>query len=284
LYCYNYSIFRDYLGEHIEITAGNTLKILHQSEINLKAFTADTSYYNNQGRIIAIAYDKILKKHLFIVKGLLAFSWESGRNVIYYTLFKQGTIELLDYWLLHVFLPIYFSHQKTYFFFHVGALLIQKRVVAFLAPCHGGKSTLTDFFLKQGHTLMCDDKLGTFEKNGTIYAVPSYPYHRPYRAVEDIGIKVNNFANASHEMHAFFVLVQSDADAIVTIKELTGIEKFKQLRYATEMNYSVEILNETAYLTQVANTVQLYKITVPWDINRLDEVYEAILKQMEMTQ
>ena len=36
--------------------------------------------------------------------------------------------------------------------------------------------------------MISDDKVATFIKEELIYAVPSYPYHRPYRKVEDLGI------------------------------------------------------------------------------------------------
>ncbi len=282
MYCYNHTVVRDYIEDDSDATQGRVVKIMQAKELELKAFVADATYYNNQGRTIAMAYDAKAKRDLFIVEDLLAFSWSAHGDTISYTLFKDGTVTLLNYWLLHVFLPLYFSHQRTYFFFHVGSVLIAHRAVGFLAPCHGGKSTLTDFFLKQGHTLMTDDKLGTFKTQEGIYAVASYPYHRPYRAVEDIGFKVENFAQRPYPLQALYILVHRDADAAVDIKEIKGIEKFKQLRYAAEMNYGVDLSNETAYLADVANSIALYSIDVPWDMNRLDAVYKAIIKHAKL--
>jgi len=36
-----------------------------------------------------------------------------------------------------------------------------------------------------------------------------------------------------------------------------------------------------AFALQMAKYVRVYNITVPWDLNRLDEVYEAIVKKSE---
>ncbi len=63
----------------------------------------------------------------------------------------------------------------------------------FIAPSMGGKSTLTDFFIQQGHGLISDDKVPTVIENGQFLAGGSHPYHRPHRRFEELGYHVDNF-------------------------------------------------------------------------------------------
>ncbi|MCK5678417.1 MAG: hypothetical protein KAH72_08090, partial [Flavobacteriaceae bacterium] len=61
------------------------------------------------------------------------------------------------------------------------------------------------------------------------------------------------------------------------ITKISGYEKFKILRYHTDI--TLPFLNEKRlnYITKVANYTTLHQIQVPHDISRLDEVYNAII-------
>lgn len=157
-----------------------------------------------------------------------------------------------------------------------GAVEIEGKSVLFTAESFGGKSTMTDFFMKKDHTLLSDDKVGTFEKEGTFYAVPSHPNHRPHRGVEDLGFHVNNMADKPSKIHAIYTLEKAPHNSKVRIVELRGIEKFKSLKYASELNINFQKAKRFKYLMKMTNTVSVYKITVPWDLERPDEVYKAI--------
>ena len=155
---------------------------------------------------------------------------------------------------------------------------IDEKAVFLSAASFGGKSTLTDYFIRRGHVLFSDDRVGTYEEEGKIMVVASYPYHRPYRKMEDLGYAVEHFASEPKPLQGVYELVRSEADAPVVIIELLGIEKFKALRYSSDINFSSLKQERFAYLSRVAELVPVYQITVPWDLQRLHEVHDAIVQ------
>ena len=237
-----------------------------------------------QGRDITL-YQGLIEKTdfkkrfewIFEISRIATYRWSSGEQTIYYMLHEKGNRELLTYWLLHTVLPLYFSIEKKFALFHVGAVGIDNKAIFLSAASFGGKSTLTDYFIRRGHLFFSDDRVGTYEEDGNIMVVASYPYHRPYRKMEDLGFPVKNFASEPKPLRGVYELVRSDADAEIEITELFGIEKFKALRYSSEINFSFLKEERFAYLSRVAELVPAYKITVPWDTQRLHEVYRAIV-------
>ena len=111
----------------------------------------------------------------------------------------------------------------------------------------------------------------------TYYAIASYPFHRPYRELETLGYPVENFATEPKPLHAVYLLEKSEADAAVEIEELKGIEKFKAFHYSSFIDFSFMKQERFAFFTEMAKHVPVYKVKVPWDLDRLDEVYKAIV-------
>jgi hypothetical protein len=178
---------------------------------------------------------------------------------------------------LHIVLPIFFTVEETYDFLHAGGVEIEGESVLFMAESFGGKSTMTDYFMKHGHAMISDDKVASIEKEGKFYAIPSHPHQRPYRKMEDLGYFIDNFSKEPSPIHAIYQLEKADSDAMIKIKELNGIEKFKSLRYASETNLFFLKPKRFEYLMEMANSVPVYKVNVPWDLKRLEEVYKAII-------
>ena len=275
---YDYQIFFDKIDSNQPKS-----KILKES----KALLVDNSHIllfsNNQNRKVAITSDKAFTPDQtnqninFLVEDVVTFSVKKGENTIYYRLYKEGTQELALYWLSHTFLPILFTIEEIYYFLHAGAVLIDSKPVLFVADSFGGKSTMTDFFIKKGHTMISDDKVGVYEDERGIIAVPSYAYHRPYRKVEELGYPVENFAKECRVMHAVFNLVKVDANESIKIEEVFGIVKFQILKFSTEIDLPINLKSRFEMLSKIANNVKLYNISIPWDLNRLEEVYEKIV-------
>ena len=213
----------------------------------------------------------------FKVEDVVTFFWHSGTMKLEYIKYENFTETLLKYWTLHVILPTFFIIEGIYDFLHAGAVEVDEKPILFIAPSMGGKSTMTDYFMKQGHTMISDDKVATFKKDGNFYAVPSYPHHRPYRNIEDLGFFVDNFENTPKRMHVIYALEGVGSNEDVTIRELSGIEKFKSLRDAKEMNLFFHELIQLNYLSKIASEVFVFKVTVPWDLKRLKEVYSTII-------
>lgn len=249
-----------------------------------KKFLYQLTFFNNQGRDLWLHSDREMARTqkgqswAFEVKDVVSFFWGSGSLTLEYIPHVNFTPELLKYWCLHIVLPIFFTAEETYDFLHAGAVEIDNKPILFIAESFGGKSTLTDFFLQLGHTIISDDKVATYQDKGLFYSVPSHPHHRPYRKMEDLGFFIKNFATISKPMHAAYSLKKAEADAKITITKLTGTEKFISLRYASDINLYFLKPKRFNFLMQMANKLPVYQVTVPWDMDRLNEVHDHIVK------
>jgi hypothetical protein len=218
------------------------------------------------------------------VKDVVTFRWRLHSLDIEYTLEKFGTDELAKYWLYHMVVPISLIFKDSTHFLHAGAVSYDNHALVFMANSHGGKSTLTDFFLKKGHSLITDDKLLTIEKDDSFYAIPSFEYHRPYREVESLGMKTKNFDACERKITSLYVLKQEKADALICFDEIHGIEKFQILKKSTEFDFDFLFKQNSKYLAKMSNTIKIYYVTIPWNLNRLEEVYKKIVQhQKEIT-
>jgi len=226
-----------------------------------------------------VGFDKIGKEDdwgLEIVD-VLTLVWESRHKRILYGKGKDFTPKLLQFWIFHTFFPIVLELRREYKMLHVGAVEIAGGPVFFSAPSYGGKSTLTDYFIRKGHTLYSDDTLPVRKENGLYITYPSFPYHRPYRQPETLGYRVDNFARSPAPLKVLFELEKVAADAKIEIISPKGIDRFKAFFYSGFIKFSFMKKERFDFFTQMAMKVPVYKISVPQDLERLDEVYEAIV-------
>lgn len=252
------------------------------------SFSSDFSYMlylnNNQYRVVSITSNssfeelKANQNIYFHIEDVITFLVRLNTNKIYFKYHKYGNQELLKYWLFHTFLPILFTLENKYYFIHAGAVEIDGKPILFIANSFGGKSTLTDFFIQKNHTMISDDKVATYIQNDLVYSVPSYSYHRPYRKVEDLGIYVENFAKKNKPISKIYNLIKSDKNEKITINEIIGIKKFTALRYATDIDLQVNKESRFNMLSKIANNIKVYDISIPWDLDRLEDVYQTILE------
>ena len=210
------------------------------------------------------------------VKGVVRFYWVGGERTIYYELDENGTAELLSFWFIHLLLPLFFTLEKMYDFIHAGAVEVEGKPIMFIAPSMGGKSTMTDYFIKQGHTLVSDDKVPTFIADGEFMAVGSHPYHRPYRKFEELGYCVDNFVAEIKPIHAFYALEGVEGDGEVTIEEISGFTKFDVLLPNYLYMFSYLKVQRLTYLSKMLNNVRVFRVQIPWDMARLNEVHDAV--------
>ena len=213
------------------------------------------------------------------VQDLLTLVWDSTSRSIVYGRGRLFTSELLRFWILHTFLPIVLEIEKTYRVLHVGAVEVEGGPVLFSAASFGGKSTLTDYFLKKGHALYSDDTLAVRKENGQYIAYPSFPYHRPYRQPETLGKRAENFSRNPMPIKAIYELERVASDLSVEITPSKGVEKFKTLYYSNFTNFRFMKKERFAFAMEMAKHVPVYRIMVPHDLDRLEEVYEAIVKK-----
>lgn len=241
-------------------------------------------FFSNQERNISLFTDREFARTkkgqfwVFQIKDVVTFFWHSGILDLYYVAHDNFTEELMKYWCLHIVLPVFFTIEEIYDFLHAGAIEIEGKTILFVAESCGGKSTMTDFFMKQGHRMVSDDKVASYEKDGHIFAVPSHPYHRPYRKMEDLGFFVENFSFGSKPIHLIYQLEKFEKNAEITITEIQGVKKFTLLRHSSEINLPSLKSKRFNLLMKIANIVPVFKVKVPWDIQRLGEVHCRIVE------
>ncbi len=282
IFAYNHIIQFDAFSS-TDMPTEDTITVIEYTGTDIKEkLTHTQNYYSNQGRDIVLGSDETFSRTQkgrlwgYEVVGVAHFFWYSDTHTIHYIPGKLFTPELLKYWTLHILLPTFFTLEETYRFLHTGGVEVSQKPVFFFADSFGGKSTLTNYFLGQGHPLITDDKLAIEETEGQFFALPSYPYHRPYRQLETLGYFTDNIATHPKPIQTVYALDRSDPDADVTIAELHGIDKFGVLRYGSEFNLTFLKTDQFTFLSRLSEVVQVYKVTVPWDMERLEEVYTAI--------
>ncbi len=213
------------------------------------------------------------------ISEVLTLVWDATVRKIFYLKGDRYTPERLRFWILHTFFPLVLELERSYRILHVGSVEIEGRPVLFSAFSYGGKSTLTDYFIRQGHTLLSDDSLAIEKQDDAYYAISSYPFHRPFRKLETLGYFVTDFAIEPKPLHAVFLLEKSDPDASVVVTEIKGIEKFKAFHYSAFINFDFMKEERFEFFMEMARYVPVYKVKVPWDLNRLHEVYDKIIEQ-----
>jgi hypothetical protein len=216
------------------------------------------------------------------VVDVLTLAWESGSGRILYGKGGGFTPRRLQFWIYHTFFPIVLELGREYKMLHVGAVEIDGGPVLFSAPSYGGKSTLTDYFIRKGHPLYADDTLPVRREDGRLVAYPSFPYHRPFRRPETLGVRVDNFARRPAPIKALFELAGASPDAEVAVESPTGVERFKSCFYSSFIKFTFMKKERLDFFAEMAREVPVYRVAVPWDKERLEEVYEAILRTVRL--
>jgi len=215
------------------------------------------------------------------VQDIVKFYWVGGERTIYYELSEKGDANLLSFWFIHLLLPLYMTLENMYDFLHAGAVEVEGKSIFFIAPSMGGKSTMTDYFIKQGHPLISDDKVPTFIQDGRFMATGSHPYHRPYRKFEELGYRVEKFTAGFKPIHAFYELEGVEADVNISINEIKGFAKFDALLPNYLYMFSWLRPKRLKYLSLMLNDVRVFHVKVPWKLARLNEVYDLIYEHIK---
>ncbi len=210
------------------------------------------------------------------IKDVLTLIWDAADQKIIYIKSKNYTHERLRFWIYHTFFPLVLELKQKYSILHAGSVEIAGKPVLFSAFSFGGKSTLTDYFIRQGHTMLSDDTIAIDKHGDTYCAIASYPFHRPYREVETLGYPVVNFATEPKPLQAIYLLEKSEPGALVEIAEIKGIEKFKAFYYSSFIDFDFMKQRRFVFFSEMAKHIPAYKVKVPWNIQRLGEVYHAI--------
>ncbi len=214
------------------------------------------------------------------VQEVVSFHWSSGTEEIHYELHEQGNDELVAFWFVHIVLPLYLTIEHRFDFIHAAALEVGEGAVLFIAPSTGGKSTLGDLFLKQGHAMLSDDKVRTLVRDDVFLAMPSHPHHRPYRRFEDLGQPVAQFCDGPRPIKVFYCLEAGEPDDDISFTEVIGFEKFELL--SPNYLYPLRFLQKERlrHLGSMVHATPVYRLKRPWNLERQQEIYEAVLQHV----
>jgi len=260
-------------------------KLLQVKEQSLPLFTYQTEYMPHSLQQVRYAFHKPMQETkgrqvewMMEVQNVLKLVWFPDSRTIGYEKLKGYTPERLRFWVYHTFLPLLFQMEGIYHILHVGSVEVEGKAVILTAPSFGGKSTLTDYFLRRGHCLLSDDTLAIEKGIKTPFlAVPSWPFHRPYRKAEVLGKLTERFATHALEIAAVYKLEKVEACENVNVKKLKGIEKFKAIHESAFIPLFFLKQETFDFHTAFAKEVAVKQITVPWDLERLEEVYTTII-------
>ncbi len=231
-------------------------------------------FYSSHGRELFLHTDRPFNRPepgqpwRFEVNKIITFFWSSGSQAVAYTIGPEGDRELLAFWLIHIFLPFYLSLEADFDFIHAGAVDVSGRTLMFIAPSMGGKSTLTEYFMQQGHALVSDDKVGTVVDGDRIIAIPSHAHYRPYRRFEDLGLRAPSFQDEPQPIQAFYLLQREAEVEEVAIDEVTGFRKFDHLLPNFLFGFPFLKEKRLRYLASLVNSVPVFAVQMPDNLER----------------
>ncbi len=230
-----------------------------------------------------VPFEKVGKTDTWVleVTGVLSLVWHADKQKITYIKEEGYSPQRLRFWIYHTFFPIVLELRRECTMIHVGAVEVKDKLIFFSAPSYGGKSTLTDYFIQKGHVLFADDSLPVRKRGETYYATPSFPYHRPYRKTEELGYLVKNFATKAKPIHAIYRMEPTTEDGDINIEPLSGIDKYEALHFSHFIHFPFTKQERFVFFSKMAKHVPVYRITIPWDLERLDEVYHAIVTHVK---
>ena len=126
--------------------------------------------------------------------------------------------------------------------------------------------------------MLADDKVAVFLREGRFYAAPSYPFHRPFRQLETLGYPVKNFASRSGPIRACYALHRGAPDAPVVVEEIGGVRKFELLMPNYLFDFPLLQEQRLRWLGGLAEESPVFRVSRPWDLERMPEVYEAVCR------
>lgn len=211
------------------------------------------------------------------IKDVVTLFWDKEREEIHYQKQVGYSAKRLQFWVYHTFFPMVLELRGSYHILHAASVEIEGKPVLFTAPSFGGKSTMTDYFIRQGHIMLSDDTLGIKKIDDIYHTISSYPFHRPYRKAEDLGYRVENFSTTSKPVHAVYLLRKSEQNSKINIRKIEGVEKFKVLHHSSFIMLKFMKQERFTFFTQIAKQVPLFEVNYPHDMTKLPEVYEVIV-------
>lgn len=258
---------------------------MHHSNKKKKVFKYETPVAEMHGRTtqlftnLPFSSSRTLKERYWKIniEGLFSFVWGNASENMFIEYEDELDLTKFSFWLLHTIIPIYLMLKQSSLFLHASAVEVDRKAFLFIAPSYGGKSTLADFFIRQGHFLLSDDKVRLERKDEDYVVHPSYPYRRPYREFETLGKHTEYFSSQPVISGTIYFLNYTEPEDDCSIELIQGLKKFEILQSA----YLYEPVSmskiEMEYLMHLVTNSMVYQVNIPKELTRLDEVYDMII-------
>ena len=221
------------------------------------------------------------------IRGLLHFELDlHGRSIQCHGT-HETRVKLIQYWFLQQVLPMFLLLSGSVELLHATAVQLARGAVAFLGCSGIGKSTLLHHCLSQGGALITDEHLA-IDRSDYTKAVPSLPFYRPYRSVEDLGMRATRFQRQPTALRRMYILKPAGALDPVSAQPLANAELIANLLNNRQYNLFhpdvpqfLPIMQERfTGLANMARTIEVKRLNVPRSLERLPEVYEFIQRDM----
>jgi hypothetical protein len=287
-----YTAFQTNLSSNVELgplpvtsAAFPTLHLRVRRVAQLNQRAGVMTEYRSQGRLL-----QSRRRGLTIsieVEGMLLFSLRIGRGLVLCLATASARQDQIRYWFLQKILPVFLTLRGQAEILHAGAVEVGEQVIAFLAASGTGKSTLVQHFVSRGHNLVSDEHL-TLDSL-TNLAIPSLPYMRADRRLESLGVETERFCVVPRKISRLYLLEQDHPEAEVNIEELHGgraavalhrHHQFDLRGLADAPEWRHLPAERFQRIAQLAATTPVKRVRVPRSLGRLDDVYQAIQRDL----
>ena len=220
---------------------------------------------------------------------------------------SESTVEDIELWLFGLVMS-FILQSRSVFTLHAAAVNCRGKAIAFLGSNGYGKSTLSFFFAKKGHSLITDDVLPIVEGNGRLFALPGSPSMNLWSqtldhigwpdqsssksagaatkhryGIDKFGFTRNESAVCLQNIYFLQPRIPDDAQA-VRIDAVTPAEAMVDLLAYTRANSMIEISAQRNLLrtySLLISQASLRRLSYPRGFEHLDEIYQAILQDLE---
>ncbi len=278
---YGYNIDFISLATLDDSVADNNLETLTFKKVEKKD---EKSKYKKCSEFVDVAYENVrncLKNNdtwLFEVQDSLLFYFELHSNTIEYIEVQEVTDKQIEFWALSTLLPIKLTLEKEYLTLHGGVVAVEDECILFSGMPRSGKSTLVDYFIKNGHQFFTDDIVPLCKKEKQFFVEASYPYCRNSRDIGSLGEKVQNYAHAPKKLKAIYLLEFTGRRRDVKVFKIQEAKKIEAINFEYYTHFEHLKEYRDSIVQEMIQNIPIFKVLVPEKIERINEVRDAILR------
>jgi len=244
---------------------------------------------------IGVRYQAKKNELLLFVDNIANYYIVDGNLIVIEKLNNSTDSELRLFLLGSAFGALLF--QRKIVPFHASSVKINNKATVISGVSGAGKSTIIANLINKGYTLIADDISPINISDNNFFILPGFPrvklwlhsiellsmsnnFEKIRPQLEKYSVIVDNFYNEKCIVDNIFIIKPKNYSK-VTIKEIKGIEKFKNLTaniYRKQFTVPLNVEKEQFdIISKLSTKVRLYVIERPTSGNSIDEVSEKII-------